>query len=325
MKRREFITLLGGAAVAWPIAARGQQKPMSVGYLHIGSPGPFTSLVVDFVGGLRDFGYIEGQNLTLDYGWAEGRYDRLPALAADMVRRPVDIIVAIGSGAALAAVQASRSVPLVFMIADDPVGLGLATSFNRPGGNATGISVLTFSIATKRLQFLLELVPHVGPIGVLLNPSSALAKTELQAAQTVGQTLGREVNPIYVSNEQEIDEAFVKLIGQKAAALFVTTDPLFTNRRAQLVGLADRYALPATYSFQEFVNAGGLTSYGPHLPGVYRQMGIYAARILKGEKPSDLPIEQPTKFVLALNLKTARALKLEVPPAILATADEVIE
>jgi putative ABC transport system substrate-binding protein len=325
MKRREFITLLGGAAAAWPLAARAQQAAMPVvGFLNGQSPESFAHLLRAFHQGLSETGYVEGQSATTEYRWAEGYVDRLPALARDLVRRQVAVIVAAG-GAHLAAKAATTNIPIVFTTPGEPVQEGLVASFNRPGGNATGISVFTVTLEAKRLELLHELVRKATTIGVLLDPTFSSVDMQLSEVQTAARATGHELRVLNVSTDAEIDEAFSILVKTRVGGLVVGGNPFLNGKRNKLIGLAAREAIPAIYEARESTIAGGLMSYGPSITDVYRQLGVYAGRILKGEKPSDLPGLQPAKFELLINLKTAKALGLEVPPSLLALADEVIE
>jgi putative ABC transport system substrate-binding protein len=327
MIRREFIALAGGAAVAWPLAARAQQKAVPViGFVSSGSPGPFAPYVAAFHRGLSEAGYVEGQNVTLEYRWAENHNDRLPALAAELVGRKVDLIVSSGSLlAALAAKGATSTIPIVFPGISDPVAAGLVASLARPGGNLTGFSPFQFELMPKRLELLTELVPQARVIALLVNPDDPSAEGLIGDMQEAARTKAVQLPILKASTEGEIDTAFTTLVQLPAGALVVSPNPLFSSRRAQLVELASRHAVPAIYPWPELPAAGGLISYGANITALYRQAGIYAGRILKGEKPADLPVQQPTTFELVVNLKTAQALGLTVPPSILARADEVIE
>ncbi len=325
MNRRELMLL--GAALTAPRALGAQQKAMPVlGFLSSTSPGPYAPFVAAFRQGLSDTGYVEGQNLTIEYRWAEGSYDRLPALAADLVGRKVDLIAA-GGGipSALAAKTATSTIPVVFAVGTDPVGDGLVASLARPGGNLTGISFLLVELIPKRLELLSELVPRAGVIALLVNPNNANAEPIIRDVQEAARTKGVQLQILKAGTESEIDAAFATLVELKAGALIVGSDPFFVSRREQLVALASRYAVPAIYEGRQFAAVGGLISYGTSLTAVYRQAGVYAGEILKGAKPADLPVQQPTTFELVVNLNTAKALGLTVPPSVLARADEVIE
>ena len=327
LKRREFITLLGGAA-AWPLTVRAQQRAMPmIGFLEIQSPNKGWEHYLDaFRQGLKETGFIEGQNVAIEYRWAENDESRLPALAADLVRRQVSVIaVPGGSLAAQVAKKATATIPIVFQMGSDPVGLGLVTSLNRPGGNVTGFSNITPGLVAKRLGLLHELVPSATTIAVLMFPTGVTYNANLRGLQEAAKTLGLQIVFMNGNNDDEIDAAFPRLVEQRAGALLLTDATLFNNRREKLVGLAEHYRVPALYTFPEFAPAGGLMSYASSLADAYRQTGVYTGRILKGEKPADLPVLQPTKFELVSNLKTAKALGLTVPPSLLATADEVIE
>ena len=325
MRRRELMLLLGGTMTA-ARALRAQQKAMPViGYLAGGSPGPNAPLVAAFRQGLSETGYVEEQNLAIEYRWAEGRYDRLPALAADLVGRKVDVIVTGNLTSALAAKSATSTIPIVFVSEGDAVGDGLVASLARPGGNLTGFTTIAVELTPKRFEMLSELVPQAKVIALLVNPNNPVAKPEIRDVQEAARAKGVQLHVLKAGSESEIDAAFASLVQLQAGALVVSTDPFFYNRREQFVALASRHAVPAIYAWREFAVAGGLISYGPTLTAIFRQAGIYVGKILKGAKPADLPVQQPTTFELVVNLKTAKALGLTIPPSILARADEVIE
>jgi putative ABC transport system substrate-binding protein len=326
IRRRDFIVTLG-SATAWPLAARAQQPKMPlVGFLHSTSPEPNAQLVASFRQGLRRAGYVEGQNVAIEYRWAEGHYDQLPALAAELVQRQVAVIAALGGQASgLAARAATSTVPIVFSSGQDPVKLGLVASFDRPGGNATGVSMLLNEMEAKRLGILHELVPAAATIAVLLNPSTPGVDSQSTDVQSAAPALGLTLLLLNAGSEREIDAAFTNLAQQRPGGLLVAASALFNSRRDQIIGLAARQAIPAMYEHQEFAMAGGLISYGINLGDVYRQVGVYAGRILAGVKPADLPVMQPTRFELLINLKTAKALGLTIPDKLLALADAVIE
>jgi putative ABC transport system substrate-binding protein len=325
--RRKFLaTLLGGAAMAWPLAAGAQQTIPTVGFLHDGLPEPRANLVAAFRQSLSEAGYIEGRNVVVEYRWARDEVDRLPALAGELVNRHVAVIVAVGGvGPALAAKAATNTIPIVFQVGADPVKLGLVESLNRPGGNATGVSYFTFELGPKRLGLLRELIPAGSDIFVLVNPKSAIADGALKDLHAAASDVGQQLSVLHASNNQEINAAFPVMAQKRAPALLIITDALFSGRRVQLGTLAARYGVPAIYTSRDFAEVGGLMSYGVNLADNYREVGRYTTRILKGEKPSDLPVVQPTKFEFVINLATAKALGLEIPPTLLARADEVIE
>src|SRR5258705_12781923 len=327
MRRRDFIIFLAGAMAGWPLSARAQQKAMPViGVLSANSSstssGPFMGA---FRQGLSEAGYVEGRNLAIEYRWAEGNYDRLPALAADLVGRKVDLIMANTPPAALAAKSATSTIPIVFRSGADPVGDGLVASLAQPGGNLTGVSVLADELTAKRLELLSELVPRVGVLALLMNPYHATADRVIRDVQEAAGTRGLQLHILKASSESEIDTAFASLVQLHAGALVVGADPFLSGRREQLVALASRRAVPSIYAWREFAASGGLISYGPSLTSAFRLVGHFAGKVLKGAKPADLPVQQPTKFELVINLKTAEALGLTVPQSMLMRADEVIE
>jgi putative tryptophan/tyrosine transport system substrate-binding protein len=326
MRRREFITLVGSAAT-WPLAARGQQAIVPViGFLSSRSPEDSKHLIPAFADGLAEGGYVEGQNLAIEFRWARGRYDLLPAMAAELVsRRVVVLTTAGGEPSALAAKRATSTIPIVFGVGGDPVRLGLVESFSRPGGNATGVTLLTNLMEPKRLGLLRELVPGVPLIGVLLNPNFVQAPVQLQQIEEAARSIDQRINVANVSTDTELQAALAAFTSEGVGALLVTADPFFDTRREQIVGLAARHRLPAIYQFREYAVAGGLLSYGVSITDAYRQYGVYTARILKGAKPADLPVLQPTKFETVINLKTAKALGVKISDNVLSLADEVIE
>ena len=326
MKRREFITLLGSTAAGWPLLARAQQRAMPViGFLNSTSADGYASYLAAFRQGLKEAGYIEGQNVAIEYRWAEGQYDRLPAMAGDLVRRQVTVIAATSTPAAVAAKAATTTVPIVFTTGGDPINLGLVASLNRPGGNVTGVSNLISGLASKRLGLLRELLPATTVIASLVNPSFQDAESQLRDVEEAARALDLQPVVVRASSEREIETAFATMGQQGAGALLVTADPFFLAHCDQIVALAARGALPALYPVHDWAVAGGLMSYGTDFADSYRQAGIYVGRIVNGEKPGDLPVQRSTKFELVINLKTAKALGLMLPDKLLALADKVIE
>jgi putative tryptophan/tyrosine transport system substrate-binding protein len=322
MKRREFITLLGGAAAAWPLAARAQQTPI-VGFMHSGSEVPPHA---GFRQGLNEMGYVDGRNVAVDYRYAEGRYERLPTLAADLVHRHVAVLGAFGGvHTAIAAKSATATIPIVFAVGSDPVKFGLVASFNRPGGNITGVSFFTAELEAKRLGLLRELVPQATAMAAFINPTNANAENQSRELNEAARALSLQLHIFAPTSERDLDPTFANLLQLRVGALLVASDPFFFSRRQQLVALAARHSLPAIYEWREFAEAGGLASYGTNLTDAYRHAGIYTGRVLKGEKPAELPVTQSTKFEFVINLKTAKALGLEVSPGLSARADEIIE
>jgi ABC-type uncharacterized transport system substrate-binding protein len=325
VNRRAFIALLGGVA-AWPLVARAQQPSMPViGFLHQGSPQPSAHQIDAFRLGLREAGYVEGRNVVLEFRWANGEYDQLPALAADLVRRQPSVITAALLPAARAAKAATATIPIVFVTGSDPIESGLVTSLNRPAENVTGVSLFSVVLAAKRLELLHELVPRATVFAVLVNPTNPNAASNMREIEAAAHRTGLQIAFIRISSDRDYDAVFSTISQLRAGALMVSADGFFASQREQLIALAARLAVPTIYFQREFVNAGGLISYGASSSDMYRHAGIYAGKILKGAKPTELPIEQPTKFELVINLKTAKALGIDIPPMLLARADEVIE
>jgi len=327
MNRRQIIAALGGS-VAWPLAARAQQPAMPVvGFLNSASPDTTADFLRAFRQGLKDTGYVEGENLAIAYRWAENQFDRLPELAADLVRRKVVVIAATGGPpSTLAAMAATTTIPIVFTAAEDPVRLGLVASLARPGGDVTGVNLVSAELAAKRLELLRELVPAATRVVVLVNPANATnTETTLRDVEPAARSMGLQIQVLNASTSREIDAAFATIARERPDALFVGIDSFFTPRRVQMVQLAARHAVPATYSGRQYAEIGGLMSYGANLADAYRQVGAYTGRILKGAKPADLPVVQASKFELVINAQTARMLGITVPPTLLALADEVIE
>jgi putative ABC transport system substrate-binding protein len=325
--RRKFLATLGGAAAVWPLDVRAQRPAMPVvGFLSSRSSSESARVLGAFQQGLSEAGFVVGQNVAIEYRWADGQYDRLPTLASDLVARRVTVIAATGGNVSgLAAKAATGTIPIVFIVGDDPVKLGLVASLNRPGGNATGVNLQTMEVVAKQLGMLRELAPGANHFVALVNPNSAFTDTVVKDLQASASALGLPIEILRAGTGREIDAAFANLVQKPGGALLVGADAVFTNRRAQIVTLVTRHALPAIYYVREFAEIGGLISYGPNLAHTYRQAGIHVGRILKGEKPADLPVVQPTKFEMVINLSTAKALAIEVPPTLLALADEVIE
>ena len=326
LKRREFITFLAGTT-AWPLAVRAQQPPITtVGYLSTRSPGEAKYVTDAFTRGLNEAGYVEGRNLVIEFRWAELQYDRLPTLASDLVRRQVAVIAAVGGAhSGLAAKAVTSTIPIVFVSAGDPITFGLVASMNRPDGNVTGINMITVELAPKRLAILHELVPAPAVIAMLANPTSPYFESESKDVIGSAPALGRQVRVLNAATPQEIDDAFAMLVQQRAGAVIVSGDPFFDSQRDRLVALSARHAISAIYQWREFADIGGLISYGTSITDAYRQTGVYTGRVLKGARPGDLPVLQPTKFELVINLKTAKALGLTVPQTLQVAADEVIE
>jgi putative tryptophan/tyrosine transport system substrate-binding protein len=326
MRRREFITLLGGLVVACPFGAHAQQPTMPVvGFLNTGSAAEWSHLVAAFKEGLNEAGYVEGRNVAVEYRWAQGENDLLPALAADLVRRQVAVIAALGPPATVATKAATATIPIVFVVGTDPIDLGLVTNFRRPTSNLTGLNTFSDVLTPKRQELLHELVPAAPLVAMLVNPTSVQTQSELRDVQAAADKIGQKVRIFNVASDREIDAAFATIVDQRIGGLLVQTDQFFTGRRDQLVLLTTRHAVPTVFGFREFAMAGGLMSYGTSLRAAYRQVAIYAGRIVRGEKPADLPVQQATVFETVVNLKAAKALGVTIPTAILLRVDEVIE
>ena len=326
MIRREFITLLGGAAAALPVGARAQHAAIPViGFLHPASPDTYADRLRAFRQGLKEAGFVEGENVAVEYRWAENQIDRLPALAADLVRLKVNVIAAPGYAAALAAKAATSAIPIIFNLGIDPVAAGLVASLNQPGGNVTGVAGLSVELTAKLIQLIHELVPTTSTFAMLVNPANPMSEPAVQNAQEAARSLGLRLHVLRPATASEIDAAFARVVELRAGAQVVTPDPFFTNQRSQITASAARHGVPTIYGWREFPAAGGLISYGPSLVDSFRQTGIYAGKILKGARPADLPVQQVVKIELVINLKAAKALGLDAPPTLLARADEVIE
>jgi len=327
MRRREFLGLIGGAAATWPLAASAQPSGMPViGVLSPQSPGPTTATrIAGFLKGLAESNYTVGQNVAIEYRWAESRYERLPALATDLMGLRVAVIVAATQDAALAAKAASATIPIVFNVGGDPVALGLVASMNKPGGNATGVSMFTNQLEAKRLGLLHEMVPKAKSVGVLINPDKATVESQLLEVQLAARSLGLQIHDRRVNSERNLETAFESLVQAGVQAVMAAADPFLANQRARLVALAAKHRLPAMWEWPDFVESGGLMSYGTDIIESYRQVGVYAGKVLRGEKPADLPVVQPVTFSLAINLTTAKAFGIEVPATLLARADQIVE
>ena len=326
MQRREFITLLGGTAIAWPLAARAQHASIPVvGFLHYASPDTFAHIAEAVRRGLKEAGYVEGQNVTIEYRWADGHYDRLPALAAELVHRQVTVITAGGNVAAQAAKAATAVIPIVFTSGADPVWSGLVQSLSKPGANLTGASLVAAELAVKRLEVIRELLPQARTVAMIVNPNYPGAESEMAEVEAAGRVIGLHSQKVIAGDVPALETAFATISQMRVDAVTVGTDGFFITRREQIAALAARYAVPGIYPFPDFPAAGGLASYGASLADAYRQAGVYTGRVLKGAKPADLPITQPVKFELVINLRAAKALGLTVPPQLLGRADEVIE
>jgi putative ABC transport system substrate-binding protein len=325
MRRRDFITLLGGGAVAWPVAGRAQLRIPLVGILAAPAPEPLRDQITAFRQGLSQSGYIEGRDVTVEYHWAEGHYHRLPAMARELIAHEAAVIVALAPSAAVAAKAATMTIPIVFVIGADPIELGLVSTLNQPGGNITGVNFLINALGGKRLQLMHELVPTANPIGLLVNPSAPGADLDRHEAETAAAALGLKIVPLSASSERAFEDAFVTIVRERIDALIISPDALFTSRREQLVALAARYAVPTIFHLREAAAAGGLMSYGTSITDAHRLAGTYTGRILKGERPDRLPVQQSTRFELVINLKTAKALGITISDHLLSLADEVIE
>jgi len=327
MIRRDFITMLGGVASMWPVAAYAQQSPLPViGFLNPEAPDVTADRLRGFRQGLKDTGYVEGENVAIEYRWANGQFDRLPGLAAELVRQQVAVIAATSGGAPSAAKAATTMIPIVFAVGEDPVQLGLVASLARPGGNLTGVNFFNYELVAKRLELLRELVPKAARVAVLVNPTNtANTETTVIAVEAAGRAMGLQIQVLEASTSREIDAAYATIVGERLDALFVAPDTFFNSRRVQLTHLATRHAVPATYAQREYAEAGGLMSYGAKITDASRQVGTYVGRILKGAKPADLPVVQASKFELIINAQTARILDMTIPQSLLTTADEVIE
>jgi putative tryptophan/tyrosine transport system substrate-binding protein len=326
MRRRDFITLISSAAAAWPLAAHAQQPIPVVGFVHTGEAMPNASFVAAFSQGLKDAGHVDGQTVSIEYRWADGHLERIPALVLELVRRPVAVLLTGGGDVPpLVAKGATATIPIVFVIGDDPVASGLVASLNRPGGNVTGATIIASELGAKRVEVTFELLPHVSAVAMLLNPNNPQSAIDSDITQKALLAKGKEVHVLHASNREEIDAAFTALSGLKIGALLLIPDPLFQSSRTQIIALAARHSMPTIYYTETYAASGGLVSYGASFAEMYRQMGVYVGKILKGAKPADLPVLQPTKFELVINLKTAKALGLNVPPSLLAQATEVIE
>jgi putative ABC transport system substrate-binding protein len=326
MRRREFVSLMGGVVTAWPLVGHTQQQTPVIGFLSGRSSADSVEELKGFRRGLAETGHVEGKNVAIEFRWADGHYDRLPALATELVARRVAVIAALGGGASgLAAKSATSTIPIVFATGGDAVKIGLVASLNRPGGNVTGVNIVFGALGGKRLELLHQLVPTATTIAMLVNPNYPSAPIEVQNVQAAGRSLGLKIDVFNARIESEIEPAFTGLVERKAQALLIADDPFFQGQRPRIINLSQRHALPAMYFSRDFVDAGGLMSYGPDLVDVYRLVGAYSGRILAGEKPADLPVQQPTRYALLINLKTAKALGVTVPGTLLALADEVIE